>query len=137
MERAQSHVVLLPGNPSLLGPTSYDVFISGDYEVFHVYASTFAIIDLCQIRLFGDPGARNSEIPVQTLSFRVQVQSDDAFFVYHPSQTVICDFIDGFAFGEAMGIGIQSIVGWWTVTDVDLQSDSKVPLPNVLQVRTS
>ena len=41
---------------------------------------------------------------------------------------MICDFIDGFAFGEAMGIGIQSIVGWWTVTDVDLQNDSKVRL---------
>ena len=92
---------------------------------------------LCQIRLFGDPGAQNSEIPVQTLSFCVQVQSDDALFAYHPSQTVICDFIDGFAFGEAMGIGIQSIVGWWTVTDVDLQNNSKVPLPNVLQVCTS
>lgn len=92
---------------------------------------------LYQIRLFGDPGARNSLIPVQTLSFRVQVQSGDAFFAYNPSQTVICDFIDGFAFGEAIGIGIQSIVGWWTVTDVDLQNDSKVPLLNILQVRTS
>jgi hypothetical protein len=56
------------------------------------------------------------------------VQSDDAFFAYHPSQTVVCDFIDGFAFGEAMGIGIQSIVGWWTVSDVDLQNDLKVIL---------
>ena len=34
MERAQSRVVLLPGNPSILEPTSYDVFISADYEVF-------------------------------------------------------------------------------------------------------
>lgn len=33
MERAQSRVVLLPETPSLLEPTSYDVFISGDYEV--------------------------------------------------------------------------------------------------------
>ena len=33
MERAQSRVVLLPDTPSLLEPTSYDVFISGDYEV--------------------------------------------------------------------------------------------------------
>lgn len=57
--------------------------------------------------------------------------------MYLPSQTVICDFTDGFAFGEAIGIGIQSIVGWWTVTDVDLQNDSKVPLLNVLQVRSS
>ena len=75
---------------------------------------------------------RSSETPVQTLSFRVQVQSDNDFFAYHPSQTVMCDFIDGFAFGEAIGIGIQSIVGWWTVTAVDLLNDSKVPLPNVL-----
>lgn len=36
-----------------------------------------------------------------------------------------------------MGIGIQSIVGWWTVTEVDLQNDSKVFLPYILQVRTS
>ena len=138
MERAQSRVVLLPGNPSLLEPTSYDVFISGDYEVFffglclHIRCHW-----LCQIRLFGDPRARDSEIPVQTLSFSVQVQSDDAFFAYQPSQTVICDFIDGFAFGEAMGIGVQSIVGWWTVTDVDLQNGSKVPLPYMLQFLTS
>ena len=33
MEQAQPRVVLLPQNPSLLEPTSYDVFISGDYEV--------------------------------------------------------------------------------------------------------
>lgn len=39
MERAQSHVVLLPGNLSLLEPTSYDVFISGDYEVFSRFMS--------------------------------------------------------------------------------------------------
>jgi hypothetical protein len=71
---------------------------------------------------------RQSEIPVQTLSFTVQIQLDHAFFTYHPSQTVICDFIDGFAFGEAIGIGIQSIVGWWTVTEVGLQNKTKVSL---------
>ena len=75
---------------------------------------------------------RKSEIPVQSLSFRVQVQSDNSFFTYHPSQIVICDFVDGFAFGEAIGIGIQSVMGWWTVTDVVLQNESKVfHLPNI------
>lgn len=34
--------------------------------------------------------------------------------------TVACDFVDGWAFGDALGVGVRSISGWWTVTGVSL-----------------
>ena len=43
MERAQSRVVPLPENPSLVEPTSYDVFISGDYEVFSSFMFLYSL----------------------------------------------------------------------------------------------
>ncbi|KAF8078159.1 hypothetical protein FPV67DRAFT_1603782 [Lyophyllum atratum] len=38
-------------------------------------------------------------------------------FVSGDYEDVICDFIDGVAFGDAVGIALRSISGWWTVTN--------------------
>ncbi|KAF8163069.1 Alpha/Beta hydrolase protein, partial [Crassisporium funariophilum] len=105
LERPLPHVVQLPEAPSTNGTLTYDLFISGDYE----------------IRLFGDPIVQGSEVPVQKLNLRVEVQPNVPF-LYQPSQNVICDFIDGFAFGDAVGIGIQSVTGWWTVKNIVLKT---------------
>ena len=44
--------------------------------------------------------------------------------------TVACDFVDGWAFGDALGVGVRSISGWWTVTSVSLAaSDLTVRFP--------
>ncbi|KAJ3508201.1 hypothetical protein NLJ89_g5882 [Agrocybe chaxingu] len=102
MERALPELVELPTDPSLSNPTKYDLFVSGDYE----------------IRLFGDPLVRNSNVPVQRLGIRVEVPSSTSPVIHQSTQDVSCDFLDGYAFGDALGIGIQSAAGWWTVKAV-------------------
>lgn len=32
----------------------------------------------------------------------------------------MCDFVDGWAFGDALGVGIRSISQWWTVKNVSV-----------------
>ncbi|CAA7270176.1 unnamed protein product [Cyclocybe aegerita] len=107
MERALPELVELPTDPSHLSPTKYDLFVSGDYE----------------IRLFGDPLVRNSDVPVQRLGIRVEVLSSTSPVVHQKTQDVSCDFLDGYAFGDALGIGIQSAAGWWTVKGVSATSN--------------
>ncbi|KAF8197391.1 hypothetical protein BJ912DRAFT_1078312, partial [Pholiota molesta] len=116
IERAPSHATPLPTPPSSIEPTQYDLFVSGDYE----------------IRLFGDPLVRHSEIPVQKLNIRVQIQEAHTSVIHQESQDMVCDFLDGYAFGSIFGIGIQSLNGWWTVESVILKTptigmDLKLP----------
>jgi hypothetical protein len=54
----------------------------------------------------------------------VDVENSNEEIVREPTQDVICDFVDGFAFGKAIGIGIRSSSGWWTVEDVVLVSNA-------------
>jgi len=49
-------------------------------------------------------------------------------FIHHASQDVVGDFWDGYAFGQAMGIGIQSTTKWWIATDVNLKIADPVTL---------
>jgi len=35
---------------------------------------------------------------------------------------VLCDFVDGFAFGSALGVGLQSSTDWWRVTHITQKS---------------
>lgn len=112
MERALPQIVKLPVLPSLTRPTKYDIYVSGDYE----------------IRLFGDPKTQGKETPVQTIRFSVQVQVPASQYIREPSQDVICDFIDGIAFGDALGIGIRCISGWWTVIDVAAKNAEVIKL---------
>ncbi|KAF9475666.1 hypothetical protein BDN70DRAFT_996247 [Pholiota conissans] len=101
---ALPHVVPLPVPPSTTQPTKYDIFVSGDYE----------------IRLFGDPLVNHSEVPVQKLSIHIQPQDENIQIVHQQSQDVVCDFVDGYAFGNVIGIGIQSSNRWWTIKNVSL-----------------
>ena len=52
--------------------------------------------------------------------------------VHEPSQDVICDFVDGIAFGDALGIGIRCDSGWWTVVDVTVKNTQARFTPLVL-----
>ena len=54
----------------------------------------------------------------------MDVENSNEEIVREPTQDVICDFVDGFAFGKAIGIGIRSSSGWWTVEDVVLVNNS-------------
>lgn len=45
-----------------------------------------------------------------------------------PYQDVICHFVSGYAFGDCIGIAVQSLSGWWTVNEVKASSMGKVAL---------
>ncbi|KAK0197474.1 hypothetical protein F5146DRAFT_48465 [Armillaria mellea] len=119
MERSLPQEVPLPTLPSNDSATQYDIFISGDYE----------------IRLFGDPHTQDREIPVQSIS--LSVKFDDAFgsIVREATQDVMCDFVDNFAFGDAIGVGLRSVDGWWTVTNVSASASSGLTLTLVRPTR--
>ncbi|KAK0502905.1 hypothetical protein EDD18DRAFT_1135549 [Armillaria luteobubalina] len=119
MERSLPQEVPLPVLPSNDSATHYDIFISGDYE----------------IRLFGDPHTQDREIPVQRIS--LSLRFDDAFgsVVREATQDVVCDFVDSFAFGDAIGVGLRSVDGWWTVADVSTSVSSGLTLTLVRPTR--
>ncbi|ESK87531.1 transmembrane protein [Moniliophthora roreri MCA 2997] len=108
MERAIPRTVELPHPPSTTSSTTYQLFVSGDYE----------------IRLFGDPHVQSSDIPVQKITFNITVEDPTNDIVREEILDVVCDFVDGRAFGDAIGIAFRSISGWWTVNDVQLTSES-------------
>jgi len=112
MERALPRAVQLPLPPYLKKPTVYHIIVSGDYE----------------IRLFGDPTVQGSEVPIQTIRLAVEPESIVHSLVHEPSQDVICDFIDGTAFGDAIGIAMRSISGWWTVTNATAHVSKEMTL---------
>ncbi|KIM48997.1 hypothetical protein M413DRAFT_92377 [Hebeloma cylindrosporum] len=122
LERALPLLIDLPVFPSLTEPTKYEIFVSADYE----------------LRLFGDPLVHQKDIPVQKLSIQIDIQEVQQFlsFVHQPSQDIVPDFWGGYAFGYAMGIGIQSITKWWTATDIKLKIDNpSIRLRLLYQVR--
>lgn len=70
-----------------------------------------------QIRLFGDPRDTGSEVPVLSISVNVCLDSPTVAMTREASRDVVPDFVDGFAFGEALGIGLRCIsTSSWTVT---------------------
>ena len=78
-------------------------------------------IDFIQIRLFGDPRTYSVEdIPVLSINVAVEVENPVEKIVLDSTQDVTCDFVDGFAFGDALGFGLRSVNGWWTVKNVTL-----------------
>ena len=73
-----------------------------------------------QIRLFGDPG---DGIPVQSLRLSVELESiAEPSAQAVPTHHVYPDFLDGLAFGEAIGLGVRSVAGWWSIADFELQN---------------
>jgi hypothetical protein len=75
-----------------------------------------------QIRLFGDP---KRGPPVQSIKLTVGVETLTHSVTVEPTQNVICDFVDGYAFGDAIGLGVRSLADWWTVSDAVLASESE------------
>jgi len=105
MTAAPPQSVDFPVAPSTSGPTTYDLFVSGDYE----------------IRLFGDPVAvRNSQVPKLQITVEAQIEERQPTLVLEESHHVVPDFVDGWAFGDALGVGLRSVDEWWTVKRVSL-----------------
>ncbi|KAI0713279.1 hypothetical protein C8Q76DRAFT_621267 [Earliella scabrosa] len=109
MARAPPNFVDLPSPPSLDAPTTYELIVSGDYE----------------IRLFGDPLHSGTQVPKLSIRLTVDIESPTAPLlpvVREPSHDISCDFVDGWAFGEALGVGVRSLDDWWTVVGVSTPS---------------
>ncbi|KIJ29883.1 hypothetical protein M422DRAFT_214788 [Sphaerobolus stellatus SS14] len=95
-------------NVSLYNPTTFQIFISGDYE----------------IRLFGDPKAFGRKIPVLDLGINISLEYREQGIISDPNLHVICDFVEGWAFGTVLGLGIHSSGEDWEVTGVQTASAS-------------
>ncbi|KAI5124055.1 hypothetical protein M0805_003883 [Coniferiporia weirii] len=102
--RDPPNAVELPGTVSNVNSTTFDFFISGDYE----------------IRLFGDPRDYGEERPTLKLNVSVSVEEKRKAVVRQQSHDVVCDFVDGYAFGDALGVGLRSVDGWWIVENIQL-----------------
>ncbi|KAJ3553575.1 hypothetical protein NM688_g3536 [Phlebia brevispora] len=116
MNAAPTQIVPLPTSPAIDQPTTYDLFISGDYE----------------IRLFGDPTARHAQVPELLVDFVVDLENATEQLKLVPSHHVVPDFVDGWAFGQFIGIGLRSLGGWWTVERAILDDAEKEAMAIVL-----
>jgi hypothetical protein len=79
-----------------------------------------------QIRLFGDPRTYGSEVPLLTMNIQLAVDVANENVLREQNQDVLPDFVDGFAFGNAVGVCLRSVSGWWIVRDVLLECPSEV-----------
>ncbi|KAJ7871501.1 hypothetical protein B0H14DRAFT_3570057 [Mycena olivaceomarginata] len=105
LPRTLPRAIELPTPPTTTSSTTYHVFVSGDYE----------------IRLFGDPPLGT---PIQVLKLTIDVEIPKDSAQLEPTQDVLPDFVDGYAFGNAIGLGVRNLGGRWTVTDAVLNSES-------------
>ena len=77
-----------------------------------------------QIRLFGDPRDTGSEVPALRISVNVSLDSPTVAMRREESRDVVPDFVDGFAFGDALGIGLRCMsTSSWNVTALSLSPE--------------
>ncbi|KAF7295253.1 hypothetical protein MIND_01064200 [Mycena indigotica] len=62
--------------------------------------------------------------PTQDIKLTIDIEAVTPNVHLEPSQNVICDFIDGHAFGDALGVGLHSVGGWWTVLSAKAENFS-------------
>ncbi|TFK25060.1 hypothetical protein FA15DRAFT_687246 [Coprinopsis marcescibilis] len=110
MERGLPHVLELP--PTNTG--EYHLFISGDYE----------------IRLFGDPDTQGSAYPEQIINLGITLDIQNQSHAYEPTLNVVPNFIDGYSFGNALGIGLRGLADWINV-DGAAVADASDAAPSV------
>ncbi|KAK7693141.1 hypothetical protein QCA50_002707 [Cerrena zonata] len=100
--------VQLPEQPSLTTSTTYYLYISGDYE----------------IRLFGDPSSREHQVPELQITYALELELPLQTLLVQATHHIVPDFVDGWAFGNTVGVGLRSVGGWWTITRAELLSGS-------------
>ncbi|KZV67959.1 hypothetical protein PENSPDRAFT_32803 [Peniophora sp. CONT] len=89
LARGAAPAVRFPTPPSVTEPTTYDLFVSGDYE----------------IRLFGDPG---NKPPTLDVTLKASFAPVSFGIVHEITHDVIPDFVDGFALGNTIGLGVRA-----------------------------
>jgi hypothetical protein len=117
---APPHLVNLPTVPSAVSPTVYHLYVSGDYEVRSPHSLSLVNTSprhAVQIRLFGDPKEGGSEAPTLVISVDARFESPSIHIRREASYDVAPDFVEGFAFGDALGVGLRCLsTSSWTVT---------------------
>ncbi|KAF8510217.1 hypothetical protein BU17DRAFT_55579 [Hysterangium stoloniferum] len=93
---------------SFTEPTIYHIYVSGDYE----------------IRLFGDPTVYGRQHPILDIDVEFSLAPRQNTVALFPTLHVVCDFVQGWAFGSVVGIGIQSLNGEWKVLSVTSTPES-------------
>ena len=74
--------------------------------------------------MFGDPLTQGSEVPKLSISIDIGIESKQKRTLSHDdSHNVIPDFVEGWAFGDAVGVGLRCPAGedQCTVTSVKIQ----------------
>jgi hypothetical protein len=124
---APPHLVNLPTVPSAVSSTVYHLYVSGDYEVLSPHSlplSNTLLNCAVQIRLFGDPKGGGSETPTLTVSLNAHLESSSNALNHETSYDMAPDFVEGFAFGDALGVGLRCLsTRWWTVKDVSISNE--------------
>ncbi|KAF7338633.1 Transmembrane protein [Mycena venus] len=111
----------LPAPPSPNEPTTYHVFVSGDYEVYPLYSIYFHKVSY--FPRSDSSGPPRFGTPTQTINLTIDIEGLKDWVQLEPTQDVLCDFVDGYAFGDALGVGVRSLGGWWTATGAVLTSN--------------
>ena len=74
--------------------------------------------------MFGDPLRSGKKDGVPVLSVKLTAEAEpvpaESMVQIIDDYTVACDFVDGWAFGDALGVGVRSLSAWWTVTSAVL-----------------
>ena len=56
-----------------------------------------------------------------TISVDIEEPKDSLGLVERAyTHDIFCDFIDGWAFGDAFGLGVRSLEGWWTAVSIEV-----------------
>ena len=61
-------------------------------------------------------------MPKLSVTLTVDIQEAASIVVRDESHDVVGDFVDGWAFGNAVGVGLRSLDGWWTVTGASVSA---------------
>jgi hypothetical protein len=100
-----SRVVSLPISGIVDDKLVFDVFLSVDYE----------------IRLFGDPRFTEAEeTPVSRVYLSIDIYNSSVVHIEGPS--IVPDFVEGWALGDALGIYIQNNREWNSLASVTCDS---------------
>ena len=57
------------------------------------------------------------------MNFNLLKERKENIVIRNESIDTVPDFVNGLSFGNAVGVGIQSLGGWWVVKDVVTEPD--------------
>lgn len=76
-----------------------------------------------QIRLFGDPKAKGSDIPIQRIQLEISLQDTSSNIVHLPLHDIVPQFVAGYPFSQPIGIALQILGKPFTVVGVEALHD--------------